>query len=163
MWLCVFRTEKEAAAGFLRIGSLNVRVKKTTEAFNNLLSSAAGASGTFSSTKMYNKQWGSIDNLPVSTVTWRWWISMVKFLLKWMFLLLFFFNFQVEGPPNKQGTVKKKRPKDWPQPLISGPTMLHHSHSFNGRQIQPALIENKDEYENDSDSAYGFGNNWQSS
>ena len=66
-------------------------------------------------------------------------------------------------PPNKQGTVKKKRPKDWPQPLISGPTMLHHSNSFNGRQIQPALIENKDEYENDSDSAYGFGNNWQSS
>ena len=31
--------EKEAAvaAGFLRIGSLNVRVKKTTEAFNNLI------------------------------------------------------------------------------------------------------------------------------
>ena len=50
--------EKEAAAaGFLRIGSLNVRVKKTTEAFNNLLSSA-GAS----------KNWGSIDNLPNSTL-----------------------------------------------------------------------------------------------
>ena len=73
---------------------------------------------------------------------------------------------QAEGhmpPPNKQGTVKKKRPKDWPQPLISAPTLLHHSNSFNGRQVPPALIENKDEYENDSDSAYGFGNNWQSS
>lgn len=60
-------TEKEAAAGFLRIGSLNVRVKKTTEAFNNLLSSAGG-SGTFSNTKTYNKPWGSIDNLAISTV-----------------------------------------------------------------------------------------------
>ena len=60
-------TEKEAAAGFLRIGSLNVRVKKTTEAFNNLLSSAS-ASGTFSTTKIYNKPWGSTDNLPNSMV-----------------------------------------------------------------------------------------------
>ncbi|KAI9554786.1 hypothetical protein GHT06_020063 [Daphnia sinensis] len=130
--------EKEAAAGFLRIGSLNVRVKKTTEAFNNLLSSAGG-SGTFSNTKTYNKPWGSIDNLAISAV-----------------------EGQLMPPPNKQGTVKKKRPKDWPQPLISSPTMLHHSNSFNGRPIQSALVENKEEYENDSDSAYGFGNNWQS-
>ena len=151
-------TEKEAAAGFLRIGSLNVRVKKTTEAFNNLLSSAGG-SGTFSTTKMYNKPWGSIDNLPTVRK-----IGIFFFKLE---VYQSFSSFKVEGqimpPPNKQGTVKKKRPKDWPQPLISGPTMLHHSHSFNGRQIQPTLIENKDEYENDSDSAYGFGNNWQSS
>lgn len=63
-------------------------------------------------------------------------------------------------PQNKQGT-KKKRPKDWPQPLISAPTMLQHSNSFSGCQIQPTLFENKEECD-DSDSAYGFGNNWQS-
>jgi hypothetical protein len=53
------REEKEAA-GFLRIGSLNVRVKKTTEAFNNLLSSAGGYN---KAEKQVTKLWGSADNL----------------------------------------------------------------------------------------------------
>ena len=59
--------EKEAAAaGFLRIGSLNVRVKKTTEAFNNLLSSNSGSSTKLE--KLYSKQWGSIDGLAGSVM-----------------------------------------------------------------------------------------------
>lgn len=41
--------------GFLRIGSLNVRVKKTTEAFSNFL----GVGGD-----KLHKNWGSADDLP---------------------------------------------------------------------------------------------------
>lgn len=48
-------TVKEAA-GFLRIGSLNVKVRKTTEAFNNLLSRDVEA--------RLHRAWGSSDSLP---------------------------------------------------------------------------------------------------
>ena len=63
-------TEKEAA-GFLRIGSLNVRVKKTTEAFNNLISSAGSTKvDKLDKVDRLNKPWGSVDSLqsPVPTV-----------------------------------------------------------------------------------------------
>lgn len=46
----------EKDLGFLRIGSLNVRVKRTTEAFSNFL-------GVGSNDKIH-KHWGSADNLP---------------------------------------------------------------------------------------------------
>ncbi|XP_031346336.1 ankyrin repeat domain-containing protein SOWAHB isoform X6 [Photinus pyralis] len=49
---------------FLRIGSLNVRVKRTTEAFSNFLGVGGGSSinPTDLSGKVY-KSWGSADNL----------------------------------------------------------------------------------------------------
>nr|CAD7195701.1 unnamed protein product [Timema douglasi] len=47
----------EKDLGFLRIGSLNMRVKKTTEAFSNFL-----GVGTPSSDKLH-KTWGSADNI----------------------------------------------------------------------------------------------------
>nr|CAD7439982.1 unnamed protein product [Timema bartmani] len=50
-----FSLEKDL--GFLRIGSLNMRVKKTTEAFSNFL-----GVGTPSSDKLH-KTWGSADNI----------------------------------------------------------------------------------------------------
>ncbi|XP_054276022.1 uncharacterized protein LOC129004751 [Macrosteles quadrilineatus] len=46
----------EKDSGFLRIGSLNVRVKKTTEAFSHFL-------GVGTIDKLH-KSWGSADNLP---------------------------------------------------------------------------------------------------
>lgn len=72
-------TEKDL--GFLRIGSLNVRVKKTTEAFSNFL--GVGNSNSFqygnhsndmnhlerssmpvTSFDLIHKTWGSADNIP---------------------------------------------------------------------------------------------------
>jgi hypothetical protein len=41
---------------FLRIGSLNVRVKRTTEAFSNFL-------GVGQSSEKLHKTWGSADNI----------------------------------------------------------------------------------------------------
>ncbi|KAI4469550.1 sosondowah isoform g [Holotrichia oblita] len=49
--------------GFLRIGSLNVRVKKTTEAFSNFLGVGnAGIINTVDSSH-FHKGWGSADNV----------------------------------------------------------------------------------------------------
>ncbi|XP_017770773.1 PREDICTED: uncharacterized protein LOC108558383, partial [Nicrophorus vespilloides] len=48
--------------GFLRIGSLNVRVKKTTEAFSSFLGVGGGGSIDPIAEKMH-KGWGSADNL----------------------------------------------------------------------------------------------------
>jgi hypothetical protein len=49
-----FFAEKDL--GFLRIGSLNVRVKRTTEAFSNFL-------GVGQSSDKLHKTWGSADNI----------------------------------------------------------------------------------------------------
>lgn len=50
--------------GFLRIGSLNVRVKKTTEAFSNFLGYGSGTINPFESlNEKIHKGWGSADNL----------------------------------------------------------------------------------------------------
>lgn len=134
------------AAGFLRIGSLNVRVKKTTEAFNNLLSSAAG--GTDSSSRSSSK-WGSVDNLISSS------------------------DSSLMPPPNnKAGPAKKKNKhhnNGQGQPMISAPTLIHHTHSTSfsmAGPVQPMgihkqVLDEEEDPGNDSDSAYGFGNGWQ--
>ncbi|XP_043286754.1 ankyrin repeat domain-containing protein SOWAHB isoform X2 [Venturia canescens] len=49
----------ERDLGFLRIGSLNVRVKRTTEAFSQFLGVATSAS----SNEKIHKTWGSADNV----------------------------------------------------------------------------------------------------
>lgn len=50
--------------GFLRIGSLNVRVKKTTEAFSNFLGVGSGVINPIdNSTEKMHKGWGSADNI----------------------------------------------------------------------------------------------------
>lgn len=54
---CVFVAEKDL--GFLRIGSLNVRVKRTTEAVSNFL----GVSQT--NLDKAHKTWGSADSIQV--------------------------------------------------------------------------------------------------
>lgn len=68
-------SEKE---GFLRIGSLNVRVKKTTEAFSNFLGVGATRSSAYvpkfsrdrderrsEDYEQVHKTWGSADNIQV--------------------------------------------------------------------------------------------------
>lgn len=49
--------------GFLRIGSLNVRVKKTTEAFSNFLGVGNSGSVGDSGFDRVQKSWGSADNI----------------------------------------------------------------------------------------------------
>ncbi|XP_044269219.1 ankyrin repeat domain-containing protein SOWAHC isoform X1 [Tribolium madens] len=50
--------------GFLRIGSLNVRVKKTTEAFSNFLGVGSGSVNALETTsEKVHKGWGSADNV----------------------------------------------------------------------------------------------------
>ncbi|KAK7873830.1 hypothetical protein R5R35_005809 [Gryllus longicercus] len=51
------KKQSEKELGFLRIGSLNMRVKRTTEAFSNFL-----GVGTTNSEKLH-KSWGSADNI----------------------------------------------------------------------------------------------------
>ncbi|XP_065574704.1 uncharacterized protein LOC136036415 [Artemia franciscana] len=83
--------EAEKEGGFLRIGSINVRVKKTTEKFNNLL--GGDRISHFATEKKY-KSWGSIDNIQ-STI-----------------------DRQLMPPPKG---IKKKRSKEWPaveKPMI---------------------------------------------
>ncbi|XP_068083860.1 uncharacterized protein [Anabrus simplex] len=50
------KKHSEKDLGFLRIGSLNVRVKRTTEAFSNFL-------GVGSNSDKLHKTWGSADNI----------------------------------------------------------------------------------------------------
>ncbi|KRT84099.1 Ankyrin repeat-containing protein, partial [Oryctes borbonicus] len=49
--------------GFLRIGSLNVRVKKTTEAFSNFLGVGTAGIITPVDPSNFHKGWGSADNV----------------------------------------------------------------------------------------------------
>lgn len=65
-----FLIEKDL--GFLRIGSLNVRVKRTTEAFSNFL-------GVGSNDKIH-KHWGSADNLPQVCLNLNYVFSIFLFL-----------------------------------------------------------------------------------
>ncbi|KAH1008741.1 hypothetical protein HUJ05_009272 [Dendroctonus ponderosae] len=59
------KKQSDKDLGFLRIGSLNVRVKKTTEAFSNFL--GVGNSGSVnpinSTSEEVQKGWGSADNI----------------------------------------------------------------------------------------------------
>ncbi|CAG7734514.1 unnamed protein product [Allacma fusca] len=52
---------RDRDSSFLRIGSLNVRVKKTTEAFGYFLGKSNSASNI---ERILHKSWGSADNLP---------------------------------------------------------------------------------------------------
>lgn len=58
-----FISEKDL--GFLRIGSLNVRVKKTTEAFSNFLGvgNSGGIAPIDPTLEKVHKSWGSADNV----------------------------------------------------------------------------------------------------
>ncbi|XP_044748919.1 ankyrin repeat domain-containing protein SOWAHC isoform X2 [Coccinella septempunctata] len=58
------KKQSDKDLGFLRIGSLNVRVKKTTEAFSNFLGVGSGSvSSLDGAADKLHKGWGSADNV----------------------------------------------------------------------------------------------------
>ncbi|KAJ8982789.1 hypothetical protein NQ317_018490 [Molorchus minor] len=58
------KKQSEKDLGFLRIGSLNVRVKKTTEAFSNFLGVGGGTVNPVETVnEKVHKGWGSADNV----------------------------------------------------------------------------------------------------
>nr|CAD7415185.1 unnamed protein product [Timema poppensis] len=160
----------EKDLGFLRIGSLNMRVKKTTEAFSNFL-----GVGTPSSDKLH-KTWGSADNiqqvekdlgfLRIGSLNMR-----VKKTTE------AFSNFlgvgtpssdklhktwgsadniqqveQVMQPP-KFAPVKRRRPRR-PQDI----TVSHSTPSTPPSQLRSSIVGSV--ADSDSDNACGFDSNW---
>ncbi|XP_025190538.1 ankyrin repeat domain-containing protein SOWAHB isoform X3 [Melanaphis sacchari] len=115
-------TEKDLR--FLRIGSLNVRVKRTTEAFSNFL-------GVGHNAEKIHKTWGSADNIQQ--------------------------NDAKRMPPPKSVTIKKrksKRPQDFLR-RASAPA----DRSPDKRKSAEIVVTG----DSDSDTACGFGTNWQPS
>ncbi|KAL4097458.1 hypothetical protein QTP88_022240 [Uroleucon formosanum] len=109
---------------FLRIGSLNVRVKRTTEAFSNFL-------GVGHNAEKIHKTWGSADNIQQ--------------------------NDAKRMPPPKSVAIKKrksKRPQDFLR-RASAPT----DRSPDKRKSAEIVVTG----DSDSDTACGFGTNWQPS
>ncbi|XP_022165647.1 ankyrin repeat domain-containing protein SOWAHB isoform X3 [Myzus persicae] len=110
---------------FLRIGSLNVRVKRTTEAFSNFL-------GVGHNAEKIHKTWGSADNIQQQ-------------------------NDAKRMPPPKSVTIKKrksKRPQDFLR-RASAPA----DRSPDKRKSAEIVVTG----DSDSDTACGFGTNWQPS
>ncbi|EEB19214.1 ankyrin repeat-containing protein, putative [Pediculus humanus corporis] len=118
----------EKESGFLRIGSLNVRVKRTTEAFSNYFL------GGQSSDKLL-KSWGSADNVHEND----------KKLMQ----------------PPKSGAIKKRKSKrevDYAHSRSTPTTPVQHRSST----ISVGSVENYEQQDSDSDTAAGFGAQWQS-
>ncbi|XP_071519954.1 uncharacterized protein [Panulirus ornatus] len=124
------RNSVKEAAGFLRIGSLNVKVRKTTEAFNNLLSRDVEA--------RLHRAWGSSDSLPDADKESK---SMPppKF-----------------GPIKKRRT-KKERDFVMNRPVSAHSALAPTDDTTTPPQIPGPPPMNAD---SDSDSAYGFGSEW---
>ncbi|KAK6628944.1 hypothetical protein RUM43_002761 [Polyplax serrata] len=117
----------EKESGFLRIGSLNVRVKRTTEAFSNYFLGQ-------SSDKLL-KSWGSADNVQND-------------------------NDKKLMQPPKSGPIKKRKSKrevDYASSRSTPTTPVQHRSSTNSVG-STGTYEPQD---SDSDTAAGFGANWQ--
>ncbi|XP_072767650.1 uncharacterized protein [Anoplolepis gracilipes] len=146
----------EKDLGFLRIGSLNVRVKRTTEAFSQFLGVATSSTASSNNEKIH-KSWGSADNVQLDR--------------KLM-------------PPPKYAPIKKRksrRPQDFgssqeQQQAISQPTtpLLQGKVSRPNRAVQrrptsttsvSSISTNNNAQQNDSDSdtACGFDSAWRGS
>nr|XP_012146171.1 PREDICTED: ankyrin repeat domain-containing protein SOWAHB isoform X5 [Megachile rotundata] len=144
----------EKDLGFLRIGSLNVRVKRTTEAFSQFLGVATSSAS--SNHEKIHKTWGSADNVQLE---------------------------QKMMPPPKYAPIKKRRsrraqdfsssrdhqPASQPStPLLQG-KVSRSSHSIHRRPTSttavnsnatPRIQQNND---SDSDTACGFDSAWRGS
>ncbi|XP_029156939.1 ankyrin repeat domain-containing protein SOWAHC isoform X2 [Nylanderia fulva] len=146
----------EKDLGFLRIGSLNVRVKRTTEAFSQFLGVATSSTASSNNEKIH-KSWGSADNVQLD---------------------------QKLMPPPKYGPIKKRksrRPQDFgssqeQQQATSQPTtpLLQGKVSRPNRAIQRrptsttsigsiSASGNVQQNDSDSDTACGFDSAWRGS
>ncbi|XP_063839935.1 uncharacterized protein LOC135088807 [Scylla paramamosain] len=164
------RNSVKDAAAFLRIGSLNVKVRKTTEAFNSLLSRDVEAK--------LHRAWGSSDSLPDAILErggdregglrqderrkerkkkggrerqqmGEQQVAQVEKETKAM-------------PPPKFGPIKKRKlKKDRDAPAarpVSAYSVLTPSEDISASMQAPSGTHvNAD---SDSDSAYGFGSEW---
>ncbi|XP_069946370.1 uncharacterized protein [Cherax quadricarinatus] len=126
------RNSVKEAAGFLRIGSLNVKVRKTTEAFNNLLSRDVEA--------RLHRTWGSSDSLPDAEKESK---SMPppKF-----------------GPIKKRKT-KKDRDFVQTRPVSAYSALAPADDISPHTAMMPSMMPSMNA-DSDSDSAYGFGSEW---
>ncbi|XP_011644804.1 uncharacterized protein LOC105431964 [Pogonomyrmex barbatus] len=147
----------EKDLGFLRIGSLNVRVKRTTEAFSQFLGVAT--SSTASNNEKIHKSWGSADNVQLEH--------------KLM-------------PPPKYAPIKKRRsrrPQDFgasqeQQQVTSQPTtpllqgkIIRPNRAIQRRPTSTASVSSssiasggaQQNGDSDSDTACGFDSAWRGS
>ncbi|XP_011863134.1 PREDICTED: ankyrin repeat domain-containing protein SOWAHB isoform X2 [Vollenhovia emeryi] len=147
----------EKDLGFLRIGSLNVRVKRTTEAFSQFLG-VATSSTTSNNNEKIHKSWGSADNVQLE---------------------------QKLMPPPKYAPIKKRRsrrPHDFgssqeqqqvasqpttplPQGKISRPNRAVQRRPTSTTAVTSSSIASGGVQQNDSDSdtACGFDSAWRGS
>ncbi|XP_018338217.1 PREDICTED: ankyrin repeat domain-containing protein SOWAHB isoform X2 [Trachymyrmex septentrionalis] len=149
----------EKDLGFLRIGSLNVRVKRTTEAFSQFLGVATSSTTNNNNNEKIHKSWGSADNVQLE---------------------------QKLMPPPKYAPIKKRRsrrPQDFGssqerQQVASQPTtpLLQGKMSRSSRTVQRrptsttsinsnsiasgSVQQNGD---SDSDTTCGFDSAWRGS
>ncbi|XP_031634435.1 uncharacterized protein LOC116347836 [Contarinia nasturtii] len=151
------KKHSEKDLSFLRIGSLNVRVKKTTEAFSNFLGVGNNSNLQYgsntndvnhrylqardtscsSSFDIIHKTWGSADNIPPNKET--------KTMM-----------------PPKFNSVKKRRAKRSAEYLNSTTRIGHRSMPTTPNQTRSTTIHSvheMTEQSSDSDTA-GFDSNW---
>ncbi|CAK9829527.1 Ankyrin repeat domain-containing protein SOWAHC [Anthophora retusa] len=143
----------EKDLGFLRIGSLNVRVKRTTEAFSQFLGVATSSAS--SNHEKIHKSWGSADN--------------VQFEQKMM-------------PPPKYAPIKKRRSRraqdfgssrdhqvasqpstPLPQGKVSRSSHSVHRRPTSTTAVSSAVSRTQQNNDSDSDTACGFDSAWRGS
>nr|XP_050865921.1 uncharacterized protein LOC127071084 isoform X2 [Vespula vulgaris] len=149
-------TFRKKDLGFLRIGSLNVRVKRTTEAFSQFLGVATSSSNSNNNNEKIHKSWGSADNVQ-------------KLDQKVM-------------PPPKYAPVKKRRSRrtqDFSRgqqqaasqpntPVLQGKATNRQNQIGSRRptstsSVNSAIPTNQQNNDSDSDTACGFDSAWRGS
>ncbi|XP_076622531.1 uncharacterized protein LOC143342480 [Colletes latitarsis] len=139
----------EKDLGFLRIGSLNVRVKRTTEAFSQFLGVAT--SSVSSNHEKLHKSWGSADNVQLE---------------------------QKMMPPPKYAPIKKRRSRraqdfgssrdhhaaSQPNtPLLQGKVSRSSQHRRPTSTTAAGPVRTQQNNDSDSDTACGFDSAWRGS
>ncbi|XP_046734436.1 ankyrin repeat domain-containing protein SOWAHB isoform X3 [Diprion similis] len=137
----------EKDIGFLRIGSLNVRVKRTTEAFSQFLGVATSNAST--TNEKIHKSWGSADNIQTDHKVM---------------------------PPPKYAPIKKRRSKraqdfnshqrnNNPHPQGHGQVTDPPQRRFAQQppQVNVEVTPSPPQNDSDSDNACGFDSAWRGS
>ncbi|XP_031776447.1 ankyrin repeat domain-containing protein SOWAHC isoform X3 [Apis florea] len=146
-------TFRKKDLGFLRIGSLNVRVKRTTEAFSQFLGVATSSAS--SNHEKIHKSWGSADNVQLD---------------------------QKMMPPPKYAPIKKRRSRraqDFSSsrehqaasqpttPLLQGKvsrsSQQMHRRPTSTTAVGSAASKTQQNNDSDSDTACGFDSAWRGS
>ncbi|XP_033175059.1 ankyrin repeat domain-containing protein SOWAHB isoform X3 [Bombus vosnesenskii] len=147
-------TFRKKDLGFLRIGSLNVRVKRTTEAFSQFLGVATSSSASSNHEKIH-KSWGSADNVQLE---------------------------QKMMPPPKYAPIKKRRSRRGQDfgssrdhqaasqpstPLLQGKasrsSQSMHRRPISTTAVSSAAPKTQQNNDSDSDTACGFDSAWRGS